>query len=153
MKDQIIDSYHENEGIYNSFLEKITGLLVDLLADQKLTIHQISGRTKSLESLSKKITEKGEKYNTIDDITDVVGIRIITYLESDVDLISDLIENEFNNDTENSIDKRKLKTDQFGYKSLHIVTQLSDNRSNLKEYKKYKGIKFEVQIRSILQHA
>ena len=74
-------------------------------------------------------------------------------MESDVDKVANLIENEFVIDRENSIDKRKLKADQFGYRSLHYVVQCNENRTKLIEYKRFKEIKFEIQIRSILQHA
>jgi len=153
MKDQILEVYKQNIKIYTAYKERVVNLLTDLLLDQEIVIHQISGRTKSLESLSKKIDEKGEKYTCIQDITDIIGIRIITYLESDVDIVYALIEKEFAIDTQNSIDKRILKTDQFGYRSLHVVTMLNESRSDLKEYKKYKGFKCEIQVRSILQHA
>ncbi|MDN3583387.1 hypothetical protein [Mucilaginibacter flavus] len=120
---------------------------------QDLPVHQIGGRTKTIESLSKKIDDKSGKYSVLNDITDIVGIRIITYLESEVDLVADLVEKEFVKDLENSIDKRKLKADQFGYRSLHIVVSLNESRLRLKEYKRYKGLKCEIQVRSILQHA
>jgi putative GTP pyrophosphokinase len=37
--------------------------------------------------------------------------------------------------------------------SLHYIAQLNTARSALVEYRKFSGIKFEIQIRSILQHA
>ena len=153
MKEQILEDFKKNSKIYDAFRERVLHLLKDLLSEQEIQIHQISSRNKTFESLSKKISDKNEKYNCIDDITDIVGIRIITYLESEVDSISELIEKEFIKDDKNSIDKRKLKSDQFGYRSLHIVASFNTDRCNLKEYKRYKGIKCEIQIRSILQHA
>jgi putative GTP pyrophosphokinase len=153
LKDKILDTYKVNKKTYHNFRERVINLLTDLLSVQEIVTHQISSRTKSIESLSKKIDGKGDKYKSIDDITDIIGIRIITYMDSDVDAIAKLIENEFIIDIENSIDKRKLKADQFGYRSLHLVASLNKSRCDLKEYKKYNGIKCEIQIRSILQHA
>jgi putative GTP pyrophosphokinase len=46
-----------------------------------------------------------------------------------------------------------LAPDRFGYLSLHYVVSLSHNRAILTEYKKCAGIKAEIQVRSILQHA
>jgi hypothetical protein len=87
------------------------------------------------------------------DITDIVGIRVITYFDNDVDIIAELVEKEFKIDRPNSIDKRKLEADKFGYMSLHYVASLSPQRLKLSENKKYKSLKFELQIRSILQHS
>lgn len=153
MKDKILKDFLERKEILDSFKDRIINLLSDLLRYQKITIHQISGRTKDYESLSKKIDRKISKYSSIDDITDLVGIRIISYLESEVDVIAELIKQEFKLDEINSIDKRDLKSDQFGYKSLHLVVSLNDSRSALTEYKDYLNFKCEIQIRSILQHA
>lgn len=153
MKELILEDYKKNKKTYHAFRERILNLLNDLLSTEKIVVHQLVGRTKSLESLSKKIDDKNGKYNTVDEITDIIGIRIITYLESDINPVAELIEKEFLKDEGNSIDKRKLQADRFGYKSLHVVVGLNDDRTNLKEYKRYKNLKCEIQIRSILQHA
>jgi len=152
MKETILNDYKENKQTLDSFKDKVKTLLQELLNQAAIPVHQISSRTKDLNSLSKKIG-KEDKYKSLQEITDVVGIRIITYLESDVDKVAELIKNEFKIDNKNSIDKRQLKTDQFCYRSLHIVISLSDTRNALTEYKEYKDLKCEIQIRSILQHA
>jgi hypothetical protein len=46
-----------------------------------------------------------------------------------------------------------LESNKFGYLSYHLICKISPNRLLLPEYEKYKDIKFEIQIRSILQHA
>lgn len=70
-----------------------------------------------------------------------------------MDEIAGVIEKEFNIDTENSIDKRAtMEVDRFGYLSLHYIVSLSEERTNLTEYKEFQNIKFEIQIRSMLQH-
>ncbi|MBL0328253.1 MAG: (p)ppGpp synthetase [Bacteroidetes bacterium] len=153
MKDKILNDFKTKKDTLDAFKNRVINLIVDLLKEKKLNYHQITGRTKDFESLSKKIDRKNGKYNDLHEITDLVGIRIITYLESDVDLIAEILEKEFNVDLKNSSDKRILKADQFGYKSLHYVVSLSDKRAALSEYISYKEIKCEIQIRSILQHA
>lgn len=152
MKEKILDDYKNNKKAFHDFRERMVQLLKDLLSEQQIEVHQISSRVKTSDSLSKKIDTKNDKYYSIDEITDIVGVRIITYLESTVDSVSELIEKEFVKDLNNSIDKRRLKSDQFGYRSLHIVVSFNADRCKLKEYKKYNGLKCEVQIRSILQH-
>ncbi|MGI4805968.1 MAG: GTP pyrophosphokinase [Janthinobacterium lividum] len=153
MKESILEDYKKNKKTYHAYRERIINLLNDLLSTEQIIVHQLVGRTKSLESLNKKIDEKNDKYKSIEEVTDIIGIRIITYLESDINPIAELIEKEFIKDEANSVDKRKLQADRFGYKSLHVVVSLNNSRTKLKEYKKYKDFKFEIQIRSILQHA
>lgn len=153
MKDKILSDFLAKKNILESFCGRTVNLLSDLLNKEGISIHHISGRTKEHESLNKKIDKKQDKYSNLDDITDLVGVRIISYLESDVDIIAKLISKEFIVDLKNSIDKRELNIDQFGYKSLHLVVTLNNSRAGLTEYKDYKSLKCEIQIRSILQHA
>ncbi|MEZ2338624.1 GTP pyrophosphokinase family protein [Mucilaginibacter sp. RCC_168] len=153
MKEEILENFRNNKKTFNAFKDRLIYLVRDLIEKENIIPHQIIGRTKDISSLSKKIDKKGDKYNHLSDITDVIGLRVITYLESDVDPIAQIIEKEFEKDEENSIDKRILKNDQFGYRSLHVVVSLNDKRIKLPEYSKYKSIKCEIQIRSILQHA
>ena len=149
----MIGEYDQKEHLFVSCQLKIENLITELLEDKGVQIHQIISRTKTRDRLKEKIERKGEKYKTIDDITDIVGIRIISYFADDVDKIAKTIEKEFKIDKPNSIDKRKLEDDRFGYMSLHYVCEFTPDRIKLPEYQKFKGIKFEIQIRSILQHS
>jgi len=46
-----------------------------------------------------------------------------------------------------------MEPDRFGYMSLHYIVYLNDSRSKLPEYIGLTGLKFEIQIRTILQHS
>lgn len=150
---EILKSYDEKKDIYDSFALSLKSLLNTLIRDAGYSIHSLDARVKTRTSLNDKILRK-DKYESIEDITDVVGVRIITHYSDDVDQLARLIESEFEVDRQNSIDKRiTMEPDRFGYLSLHYVVNLTDNRTDLKEYASYKNIKAEIQIRSILQHA
>ncbi|MEH8231212.1 hypothetical protein, partial [Aeromonas veronii] len=152
--DKILENYKVNHKIYSSLEGMTCSLLSTLLSSQSLHIHSISSRTKSLDSLHGKINRIGKSYSSINDITDIVGIRITTYFSDELDKVSQLISSEFTVDESNSIDKRKsLEPDRFGYMSLHLVVSYKEDRIRLPEYVSFSGIKFEIQIRSILQHA
>jgi len=153
MKQKILLEFDERHLLLERFKRKIESILIELFQEHKILIHQITSRIKDKVSLGKKIDKKEDKYKALFDITDTVGIRVITYLESDVDKVARIIENEFLIDRENSIDKRKLKSDQFGYRSLHYIVSLDQVRSGITENKIFSSYKGEIQIRSILQHA
>lgn len=73
-------------------------------------------------SLFEKLNRPGKAYQELGDVTDLVGLRIITYLPEDVDGVAQIIEDEFAIDRVNSIDKRLTSDpDRFGYASLHKV--------------------------------
>lgn len=46
----------------------------------------------------------------------------------------------------------ELKPDQFGYRAIHLVCTMPETRIILPEYKKFKGMYFEIQIKTILEH-
>lgn len=150
---EILEEFIQKKSAYIDFSEKLKQLITSILKSKDINPHQITMRVKDYESLKKKIENKDGKYKNLIEITDIIGIRIITYFEDEVDKISEIISREFEIDIENSIDKRKIDIDKFGYKSLHYVINLSKSRNKLIEYQMFKNFKAEVQIRSILQHS
>lgn len=138
---------------YEEYANSIVTLLNNLMSLNGITVHGIYSRVKDKNSLSNKINEKN-KYNSILEITDIVGIRIITHFEGEVDIVAEVLNSEFYLDKEHSADKRnKDNPDVFGYASLHYILKLKEPRYSLAEYSNCKDVKFEVQIRSVLQHA
>lgn len=122
------------------------------MAAKSISHHSISFRCKTRESLERKIDIK-QSYESLEDITDLAGVRIITHFADDVDVVASMVESEFKIDKVNSIDKRaSLDPDRFGYLSLHYVVSLKKERDTLQEYSAFKSLKLEIQIRSILQH-
>lgn len=152
-KDDAVQWYAQNRGLYKKLSEKIHNILLELLEESAITIHVITNRAKEIDSFKNKINNP--KYDDpLNQITDLSGVRIIAYVEDDLQPISKIIEEAFDIDTENSGDKAiELGTDKVGYKSIHYIAKIKENRSNLPEYKKFKDLKFEIQIRTILQHA
>ncbi|MFV0482126.1 MAG: GTP pyrophosphokinase family protein [Campylobacteraceae bacterium] len=152
-KENILKDYDKNLQIYKDCEEKINVYLHDMLNIHKNEkINQIATRVKDKESLSLKIDRK-EQYESIDDITDVLGARIVVYFDDDIEEIANIIKQEFVVDEEKSIDKRKVDfPDRFKYKSLHLIVSLKNERINFPGYSCFKNIKFEIQIRTIFQH-
>jgi len=151
---EIIKEYHTKLSDYESFCQNIEQLIKRLLETEEINYYSLNKRVKTIESLKNKLIKKGNKYKTLSDITDLAGIRIITYYSDQVDKIAKIIEQEFEVDKENTIDKRKIMDpDKFGYISLHYIIKLNTARKQLREYEHFKEFKAEIQIRTILQHA
>lgn len=150
----ILQEYDNKAKLYEGFANKIRQLLEEMINGEKISYNAITCRLKSRDSLAKKIELKRDKYNSLKDLTDIAGIRIITFYSDDVNRVIDLIEKEFEVDRENTIDKRQaLEPDKFGYCSVHYIVGLSAERLQLREYKQYSGLKCEIQVRTVLQHA
>jgi len=152
--EEIIKQYIAQLLDYESFCQNIEHLIKRLLETEKIDYYSLNKRVKTIESLKNKLIKKGNKYKSISDITDLAGIRIITYYSDQVDNVATIIEKEFEVDKENTIDKRKMMDpDKFGYISLHYIIKLNAARKQLPEYEHFKEFKAEIQIRTILQHA
>lgn len=136
-----------------SFRPRLEQLFRDLLAAEEIRAHSVVCRVKTKESCLRKL-QKSDTERPLSSLTDLLGLRVITYLSDEVAAAARIVEREFRIDTANSVDKIALMDpDRFGYLSLHYVAQIGDRRSGLPEYQSYAGLKFEIQIRSILQHA
>lgn len=151
MKGEILQKYDQEKIIYIELEYKIKDLINSLLKEKGIAIHGIESRVKDRDSLSKKIVEK--EYLSLSENTDTLGLRVITYFEDDVDKIADILKEEFYLDVENSVDKRDKNPESFGYSSLHYILKLKNPRADLREYSRFNDYKFEIQVRSILQHA
>lgn len=148
----IINEYKKSGSLFHNFGEIVYNLLNILIQDTVHT-HQIMYRIKDVESLKGKLVRKNYKYNSLQEITDILGLRVILYFEDDIYNVEEIIKREFVVDKGNSMDKRSFDADRFGYRSLHYIVSLNDKRLSLPEYSPYKDIRFEIQIRSILQHS
>jgi ppGpp synthetase/RelA/SpoT-type nucleotidyltranferase len=152
-KELILNEFRRKQELYKGFTKKLENLIKEILTADEVCIHSVTSRTKEIDSLAEKISRPNKTYQKLEDIKDLSGVRIITYFEDDVDKVAEIIENEFEIDQENSIDKRKeWDYAEFGYSSLHKVGKLCPS-AIIDDYTKYKGLCFEIQISSILQHA
>lgn len=87
-------------------------------------------------------------------LTDLSGIRIVVYFETDVGRVSKVIREAFDVDERHSINQEELLSpNQTGYRSFHFVCELGNSRSGLPEFVGLGGLKFEFQVRTVLQHA
>ena len=128
--------------------------LKDFFAEAGIIVAAVEHRIKEEGSLAGKLKLKGGKYRDIFDITDLVGIRVITFYIDDVDKVASVLERLFEIDWENSIDKRKAHDiDSFGYLSLHYICRIPDSAYSDPEHPEVNKIRFEVQMRTVLQHA
>ncbi len=141
--EMILEEYREAKPILERMLVEIPALLRETLAKNGILVTAVDARIKTEESLKGKLELKGNKYATLSDITDIFGGRIITFYTDDVDRIAAMVEQLFEIDWDNSVDKRMLhQLDSFGYNSLHYICRMPEF-----------PFRFELQLRTTLQHA
>lgn len=151
--EMILDEYREKLPVYEKMKPVVLNLLRTCLNNNRIIVSGLEARVKTEKSLIGKLELKGYKYHSLEDITDILGARIITFYSDEVDIISALAEKLFDIDWDNSVDKRKmLEIDRFGYVSLHYVCRIPETLYKDLELPQLNKIRFELQMRSTLQH-
>lgn len=151
--EEYIKKYSAQKKLYEKFAEQILNILKVVLEDEysEIKIASFSKRVKDIESLRKKLTK--DKYNQNSEITDLAGVRVITYSKKDIEVISKVIGDSFIIDAENSVNKTsKLGTDKVGYRGSHFIVSFDESRLKMPENKKYAGMKCEIQVTSLIAH-
>ncbi|WP_110885605.1 GTP pyrophosphokinase [Deinococcus yavapaiensis] len=154
MESSILAAYRERLGQYEALKAEAIAVLSMLLAGAGLNIHHVTGRVKKYSSLAEKIHRKPGRYTSVEDVTDIVAVRVITYFQSDVNVVARELERAFVIDWDKSVNKSQLHDpDRFGYMGVHYVVRFPPELLARPELAPFANIGFEVQIRSILQHA
>ena len=75
----ILDEYRERLPQMEQLKEEVLRMLREAVDRNGLVVTAIEARVKTEESLAGKLALKGQKYACLDDITDIIGARIITF--------------------------------------------------------------------------
>ena len=151
---ELLAQYQSLLPVYSQMEKVIPDKVKEVLDDAGIIVASLEHRIKTESSLKGKLLLKGGKYHSIYDITDLLGIRVITFYIDDVDKVASIVERLFEIDWENSIDKRKAhEIDSFGYLSLHYICRVPERLYTDPEHPELNKIRFEVQMRTVLQHA
>lgn len=150
----IFDEYMDKRPVLEHMKQVVLERVRQTIRDNHLQVTAIEARVKTPESLVDKLIRKGYKYQSIADVTDLMGARIITLFSDDVDRVAALMANLFDIDWANSTDKRKVhELDSFGYNSLHYICRIPESLYSDPDCPEINQMSFEIQMRSTLQHA
>ena len=144
--EMLLGQYHDLLPRLQELEQQVYTMLSDALEHMGIELNTLEHRIKTEQSFIGKLERKGQKYKDISDVTDLLGVRIVTFFTDDVDKVATLVKQMFRVDWKNSVDKRKRHDlTSFGYNSLHYICRLREGEMS--------DIPFEIQMRTILQHA
>ena len=145
---------------YEAFARAVREILAQALRTKDIKVNLIEARAKEPDSFGTKAEAQSEsnprapKYpNPLNDITDLAGVRLITFFPSAVERVGDCIREEFEVLEHKDLGRSLLQEERFGYHSDHYLVRLDSKRTALPEYEPHSGLVAEVQVRTILQHA
>lgn len=150
----LLEEYDELLPTLTKLNEIISEVLKEEFKEQIMIVNSYETRIKTRKSLQGKLELKGQKYKSLLDLTDLVGGRIITFYQDGVDRVAAKMSEIFDVDWKNTVDKRaQFDIDRFGYASLHYICRVPKSLFYDEKYPKLNDIPFEIQMRTILQHA
>jgi putative GTP pyrophosphokinase len=151
--ESVLSDFESKKEMLVSLCAKTKTLIEESLADAQIQYQSVQARVKTKKKLKQKYSNQEKGYKGLDDITDLAALRIITYYEDEVDAVAEIIKREFEVDPENSVDRRNIEPDRFSYHAINYVVRHTPQRLGSVEYKRFLGLRYEIQVTSILSHA
>jgi predicted RNase H-like nuclease/ppGpp synthetase/RelA/SpoT-type nucleotidyltranferase len=137
--------------------EEFAGLVTAILDDAGINYLSVTGRAKGVASFATKAarTLDGAQVfaDPLADITDQIGIRVITYVQSDVDAVAELLDDQVVVHDDRDLGRETASEGRFGYASRHLLIGLDSAREGQPALENLLGRRAQVQIRTVLQHA
>ena len=143
--------YIENYSLYREFSDRMQNLVQNLIERDDIEIYKIEAKIKTPEELLKGMSG-GKSPSTFSSISDFVTVRALLRFPEDVGKVELIISEEFTVDPDRSTPASKLDDPfRFGYPAASYTLSLSEKRYMLREWRKYKGLLFQLDIRTMLQ--
>jgi predicted RNase H-like nuclease/ppGpp synthetase/RelA/SpoT-type nucleotidyltranferase len=128
-------------------------LVRGLLDEGGINYLSVTGRAKSVGSFEAKAVrsdQAGPLYpDPLHDITDQVGLRVITYLQRDVDAVARLVGEELEVLDDRDMGRETAREGRFGYASRHLLVRVPVGIDDPLIGDQVA----QVQVRTVLQHA
>lgn len=136
--------------------ERYIALVTTLLDDAGINYLSVTGRAKSVASFAAKADRRVGGHllyaNPLTEITDQIGVRVITYLHSDVTAVADVLGDQLAVLDDRDMGEETARQGRFGYASRHLIVAPDASRpSSVPDA--LAGRRAQVQIRTVLQHA
>jgi predicted RNase H-like nuclease/ppGpp synthetase/RelA/SpoT-type nucleotidyltranferase len=130
-------------------------LITSLLDDAGINYLTVSGRAKTVASFAAKAERLDDGRRLYSDplhqITDQIGVRVITYVHSDVTAVADVLSDQLRVLEDRDMGQVTASEGRFGYASRHLLVELDGARASTSPLLLERSA--QVQVRTVLQHA
>ncbi|MCZ8250915.1 MAG: (p)ppGpp synthetase [Hylemonella sp.] len=160
-KSEFRSFYEQNLSLLEDAKSSFAALLTALVTHSgSIVAAKIDGRIKDKEECIRKFSRKYRSdleesktaYAIAPYITDLIGLRIVCLYEDEIEKIAEVIRSHFEViEVTDKVLAVESTEDSFGYKGLHMDLKLNATRALLPEYVSYAPLRFELQVRTIIQ--
>jgi predicted RNase H-like nuclease/ppGpp synthetase/RelA/SpoT-type nucleotidyltranferase len=152
-----VEAYAARQPELCAATDRFVALVTTLLDDAGINYLSVTGRAKTVASFAAKAarTLDGEPLyaEPLEDITDQIGVRVITYLHSDVTAVADLLGDPVGSGLrvldDRDMGQETASQGRFGYASRHLLVALVEPAVDVPSTER----RAQVQVRTVLQHA
>ena len=131
--------------------------VTSLLDEAGINYLSVTGRTKSVASFAAKAVRQVDGRllyaDPLVEITDQVGVRVITYVRDDVDAVADLLSDQLTLLDDRDMGQETAADGRWGYASRHLLVTAEPGSGPAEEDPHLGGRRASVQVRTVLQHA
>ncbi|NWO16238.1 MAG: GTP pyrophosphokinase family protein, partial [Corynebacterium sp.] len=152
---KLSNQYHEWVRVHPRAARDFRDAIEDLLNDAGVIFDRVAARVKTWPSLKAKAKKRNANGDVVyphpwDDIHDIMGVRVNVFHSTMIPEALTIFGDSF--EVIKSVDKaaETRVAGGFGYGSHHLVLRVTEDMEDLADYV---GMRFEVQIRTVLQHA
>lgn len=127
--------------------DQFVALVTSILDEAGINYLTVTGRAKSVTSFAAKaarlVDGRPAYTDPLREITDQIGLRVITYVHSDVQAVADLLADQVVVHDDRDLGRETAGEGRFGYASRHLLVG----------HEQLDGRQAQIQIRTVLQHA
>jgi predicted RNase H-like nuclease/ppGpp synthetase/RelA/SpoT-type nucleotidyltranferase len=153
---EAVRQYAELQPQLEAATDTFVSLVRTLLDDAGINYLSVTGRAKSVASFAAKAerTAGGRRIyaRPLEEITDQIGLRVITYLHSDVAAVAELLGDQMVVLDDRDWGQETASEGRFGYASRHLLVSVPPERAG-PGLEPLRGRQAQVQVRTVLQHA
>jgi predicted RNase H-like nuclease/ppGpp synthetase/RelA/SpoT-type nucleotidyltranferase len=146
---EAVQAYALLEPSLREVTERCVNQITTMLDDAGINYLSVSGRAKSVASFAAKAARQIDGTpvfrDPLHDITDQIGVRVITYLYPDVSAVAGLLADQATVLDDRDMGQETASEGRFGYSSRHLLLEMDAARAV--------RLPVQVQIRTVLQHA
>jgi len=156
-----IEEYEKTQfAIYEAFARTVRFILEEALqARPEVPRPQsVQHRAKSVQSVRRRLEQAGKLGTEALEIDrrDLAGARLIFYTNNDVErfLATQIVRENFEIEEDSTkIHHPTPENEGARYRAVHYTVRLRDERARLSEYARFAGLRCEIQVQTILNHA
>lgn len=158
--DRAVSDYVELREQLQAATDEFVELVTGIIDDAGINYLTVTGRTKSVGSFAAKargILAADPAADPLLKVTDQVGVRVITYVQRDIDAVADLLSEQFTVLDDRDLGEETAAAGRFGYASRHLLVSRAVGAAGdavAGDPTAYEPLTCaSIQLRTVLQHA